>query len=400
MKSPPFTRGSAWSGLVIVYLGFMAMGATFHQIPPILPTVIADLGLSHGQGGMLMSLFALPGIVLSMSGGWLVDRHGARVVGSLGLLVMGAASMGLARAEGFSVILAARLLTGVGAVLAVLALQRMITRLFEGRPLGLPTGVAGSAVPFGIVLIYNSAGPLAASGGWRAVPWRTGLATLLVALFFFLASRAILGRRVRRATVAEASGRAADRPSPWRLIWLAGLIWFLVNGAMTAFLTFAPDHFLEQGLGLRERGLITSVPLWGSALAGPLVGWWADRRGGKGVFITAGMALLTLNLLLVAQGAAPPLVVALGLGASMALVVTPLLSLPGEVLPPSHHGRGFGILSTCANTGIFLLPPAAGAIRDGSAGYFWPFVMMAAVALAGVAAGLFLVRLQGKQEAA
>lgn len=382
-SQPLYPASLAWLGLAVLYLGFMSMGAMFHLVPPILSRVIEDLGLSHGQGGMLMSLFALPGIFLSLTGGWLVDRYGARVMGALGILVMGAATALLAGGENFPLILVARLFTGVGAVIGVVAMQRMVTRLFEGRPLGLPTGISGSAVPLGIVIIYNLAGPLADSHGWRAVPLRGGLVCVMVSVVFFLAGRTLFTRR----SVPQSPGEGDHPSSPaegLRLIWVAGLIWFFINGAMTAFLTFAPDHYLALGFGSRERGLITSIPLWGSALMGPLIGLLADRRGGKPVFIALGMGLLTLSLVLVAMDVAPPWLLGLGLGGAMALVVTPLLSMPGEILPPSHHGRGFGILSTCANAGIFVVPPLAGLVRDGSGGYFWSFLMMAGLALVGV----------------
>ena len=140
------------------------------------------------------------------------------------------------------------------------------------------------------------------------------------------------------------------------------------------------------------------MPLWISALRGPVVGWQADGRGGKVRFIVVGMSVLTVTLLLVAFDRAAPLVVGLGLGAAMALVVTPLLSLPGELLPASHHGRGFGILNTCANGGIFLMPPLAGFLRDGSAGYFLPFIMMAGVGLVGTMAGVGLARSYGNRK--
>ncbi len=390
-ETPLYTSATAWSGLLVLYLGLMSMGAMFHLIPPILSRVIADQGISHSQGGMLMSLFALPGIVLSLAGGWLVDRFGARLMSALGILIMGIATVALSRGDTFSLILFARLATGVGAVVAVVAMQRMVTRLFQGRSLGLPTGVSGSAVPVGIIIIYTMAGPLAESQGWRAVPWRAGLVCIVVSLIFFLAGRTLFKPAPLHDT-AESNSPKLDPSAGLRLIWIAGLIWFFINGAMTAFLTFAPDHYLELGFGSQERGLFTSIPMWCSAFLGPVIGLLADKYGGKPVFIASGMGLLTLCMALVTNTDVPPLLVGFGLGASLALVVTPLLSLPGELLPPSHHGRGFGILSTCANAGIFLVPPLAGKLRDFSGGYFLPFILLAGLALVGIVVAIVLHR--------
>ena len=74
--SPSFPATKAWFGLSVVYSGFLAVGFVFHFVPPVLPAVIEDLGITHGQAGLLMSLFALPGILFSMTGGWLADRFG------------------------------------------------------------------------------------------------------------------------------------------------------------------------------------------------------------------------------------------------------------------------------------------------------------------------------------
>ncbi|PID81669.1 hypothetical protein CSB20_01830 [bacterium DOLZORAL124_64_63] len=413
MNAPTYPAKTAWLGLGVAYLGLMAVGAMFHMVPPLLPEVLRDLGLNHGQGGVLMSTFALPGLLLSLYGGWLVDRFGAYRVGAAGLLVMGLASLGLARAVGFPIILVARLVSGVGSVLAMLGAQRMVTLLFGGRPLGLPMGVAGSAIPCGIIIIYNLAGPLSRRSGWRAVPWQLGLAALLTGALLLVLGHVLLRERrehrtagmgPRAATEKAVAGRPAagtdeKTTSVWAVVWAAGLVWFLANGAMTAFLTFVPDHFLTMGLGVRDRGLVTSMPLWISASMGPPVGLMADRFGGKAQYVTVGMGVMTATLLLVAYNQAAPLLVGMGLGLAMALLVTPLLSMPGELLPPSHHGRGFGILNTSANGGFFLLPPLAGFLRDGSAGYFLPFIMMAAVGLVGILAGVVLARLYGKWKA-
>ena len=61
---PLFPASTAWLGLGVLYSGFLAVGFVFHFVPPVLPDVIADLELGHGQAGLLMSLFALPGVIL------------------------------------------------------------------------------------------------------------------------------------------------------------------------------------------------------------------------------------------------------------------------------------------------------------------------------------------------
>ena len=395
-SAPSYPLAKAWFGLSVVYSGFLAVGFVFHFVPPVLPAVIKDLGITHGQAGLLMSLFALPGILFSIPGGWLADRFGERVVGSLGLAIMGAGTLVLASAGDFPLILVGRTISGIGAMSAVIALQRMVTRLFQGRPLGVPMGVSGSAIPLGIIVVLNQGGRIAAEHGWREVAFRTGFVSVVIAGGFLAASWFItkgraLGSSPETAT-APPVGVDDFLRRGLRAIWMVGIVWFCANGAMTAFMTFAPDHYLNLGFGIRAQGLLASIPMWGSALLGPVTGWLADRHGGKAAFIAWGLVLMGSSLLLVPLGIVSPLVIGLGLGVALAAIVTPTMSLPGSVLPPSHVGRGFGILSTCANVGIFAIPPVAGFVRDFSGGYRWPFLLMAGLAFLGVGAAEMLRR--------
>ncbi len=387
-----YPAGFAWLGLAAVYLGFLSVGFVFHFLPPILPVVIADLGISHGQAGLLMSLFALPGILLSLPGGWLVDRYGERLVGSGGVILMGVGTLLLGLAPSFSLILLARVLSGVGAMVGVVALQRLVVRLFAGRSLGLPVGISGSAVPVGIVIVLNVAGPLAETAGWRIVAQRVGGVTAVIGVVFAVVTWFITrGRELGREQKQDDKNLSLRSPR-FRPIWIAGAVWFSANGAMTAFMTFAPDHFQGLGFDVSARGLFTSIPMWTSAALGMITGWLTDRHGGRAAFMTVGMTMMGISLLLLPTAVVPPSLIGLALGLSLAAVVTPTIALPGVLLPPTHIGRGYGLLATCANVGIFIVPPVAGWARDLSGSYFWPFVIMGGVAIGGVVAAEILRR--------
>ncbi len=383
-RSHPFSTPVAWAGLAVIYSGFLTVGFVFHFVPPILPLMLKDLGINHGQAGLLMSLFALPGILLSLPGGWLTDRVGAPLVGGVGLLVMGLGALGMGLATGFGAVLAARTLAGVGVAVAVVALQRMVATLFAGRPLGVPMGVVGTAVPLGIIVILNVAGPWGASHSWRSVALGTGLVTIVVATVFGSASWLV----VRRGQVLPSRGRPTGMfPRGYSFIWIAALVWFCANGAMTSFMTFAPDHFFELGWSVRDRGLVTSIPMWGSVVLGPLIGWLTDHHGHRAAFIVGGMGLMAVSLAGIPGGAIPQVWLGLSLGTALAAVVTPLLALPGSFLPPERVGWGFGILATFANLGIFFCPPLVGLARDHSGEFTLPFLLMGGIAAVGVLAG-------------
>ncbi|MFH1844649.1 MAG: MFS transporter [bacterium] len=394
----------------MVYAGFCVFGMAFQFVPPLIPTLIRELQLNHGQAGLLLSFFALPGIIiLSIPGGYLVDRFGVRSIGTSGLGLMALGTAGMVLPVGYHWLLLLRAVAGLGAMVSVVAMQRTVTLLFTGRPLGLPMGIVNTAVPLGIVLALNGALPLAERCGWRNVAAVVAILAGLCCLgYLVMCSRLLAPAGERNATGQaprhsgptrlETDQRANDSPATatdtanvsFRLIWLAGAVWFFANGAVTSFVTFAPDHYLDLGLGAESIGIFVSLPMWCAALLGPLIGWLTDRRGGKGAIIATGMWVMAVFLIWVPSGIFSPLVLGLGLGLALCCLPTPLLSLPGDILSSSHHGRAFGILSACANAGIFLVPPIAGTIRDATGAYFWPFLLMAGVAAAGMVVAFWL----------
>ena len=70
-----------WVILYVVYLSVLAFALIFQSIPPILPLIISELHITYAQSGLLMGLFALPGLFISLLGGFLSDRYRMRPLG-------------------------------------------------------------------------------------------------------------------------------------------------------------------------------------------------------------------------------------------------------------------------------------------------------------------------------
>ena len=77
-----------WVILGVTTLSCLAFAITMQSVPPILSLVMAEFKLSYAQGGLLMSLFALPGIAISIPAGMLVDRYGQKTVGIICFALM------------------------------------------------------------------------------------------------------------------------------------------------------------------------------------------------------------------------------------------------------------------------------------------------------------------------
>ena len=79
---------NCWKVLFLVFLCKFTFGVVVQSVPPIISLLITEIGISHTQAGFLMSIFALPGIIISLPGGLLSDYYGARIIAMLGFLLL------------------------------------------------------------------------------------------------------------------------------------------------------------------------------------------------------------------------------------------------------------------------------------------------------------------------
>ena len=84
-------------------------------IPPLLPSIAEELLISPGRAGTVVTAYALAAAAFALVLGTASDRIGRKRLMCLALLVFGAASLITYRSSYFSILLTARLLTGLSA---------------------------------------------------------------------------------------------------------------------------------------------------------------------------------------------------------------------------------------------------------------------------------------------
>ena len=58
-----------WAVLAILCLARMSMGLHLQVVAAVAPFLIADLGLTYAEIGVLIGIFMLPGVFLALPGG-------------------------------------------------------------------------------------------------------------------------------------------------------------------------------------------------------------------------------------------------------------------------------------------------------------------------------------------
>jgi MFS family permease len=365
-------EGYRWVILGIVYLSILAFSFLFQSIPPILPLIISELELTYAQAGLLMSLFAFPGLFVSLLGGFFSDRYAMRPLGMGCFLLM----IGGILLVGFGVDLRmlwmGRMIAGVGAFTLSIILPKLISQWFKGRELGLAMGIFNTGVPLGSVICFGIFGKMGRLCGWRFPILLTGGYSFLISLLFFSFCQLPFPQRMESPRRVGLYNSLKEMGFP---IWWVGLAWLWYNAAFTSFATFAPNFFIQKGYTIEQSGFFIGIPLLGSLFLSPFTGHFVDRFKHQEWFIgMGGIALCVLVLSFNFSSSFLLLVVLMGIFSAM--IPAPIYSLPPEILKPENMGLGFGVLSTCASMGLFFAPYLIGKVKDFTDFYGWTFTMI------------------------
>ena len=280
--------------LGLVYASSVMVVMGINLIQPVLPAMIAPLGITDAEIGLVIAVYTAPAIVLAPLVGVAADRYGRRPLLAGGLLLFGTAGTAVAFAPGFGWVLALRAVQGIGFSAVIPLTIVLIGDLLEDRrevsgqgmkvfidrvgelflpPLGGALALIGWRWPF---LLYAAAVPL----GLLAFAWMPETRRK---------SADSLGRYLRDVA------RVARNPR-LLLAFAAGFLRFFLD---YAFFTYLPLFVVRShGLTTAGAGLLRSLLALGamvtSSQAGRLAASWDKGSLVLGAFIASGLALLAV----------------------------------------------------------------------------------------------------------
>lgn len=207
--------------LIGVCIALMAVSASVTGLNVAQREIAVALDASQSDVLWMINIYTITLAALLLPLGAVGDRRGRKPVLITGLVVFGVASIMAGLAPSTEVMLAARLLTGIGAAMIMPVTLAVITSSFpaeeRSKAIGTWTGVAAGG---GIIGMYLSA-LLVDFASWR---WLFVLPVLLIAAAFPIALRSIPNSR-------EPSERNFDLVgSVTSSLAIVGLIWALHEG--------------------------------------------------------------------------------------------------------------------------------------------------------------------------
>jgi len=261
-------------------------------IASLAPLLIADLGLSRSQIGLLAGFtfvifYTLVGMLLGVAS----DRWPRRTIIAWGLGLWSVMTALSGAARGFAHLALPRVLVGVGEATLTPAALSMLGDAFPARRLGLATGIYYAGLPIGTALSLGVAGWVAPRFGWRVCFYVFGVIGLAaVALLFTVrepARRAVAADTAAspslRSIVSDLRSALAGRPA-------LGLV--MLGGAALAYGSASALHGItwlvqERGFPFATaaytHGIMSVTSGFFGNLAGGWVADWCARRwrGGR-----------------------------------------------------------------------------------------------------------------------
>ena len=361
------TPGYAWVILAVVFIPSVAAVLNQMKVSALIPLLQAAFKVNLASAGLLMSVFAVTGTVLSLPSGMVVQKLGLKIAGmtAMGCVVLGSVLGALS--PSFPVLLCGRSLEGIGFALIAVVAPTAIAMWFPRAKVGTPMGIWATWAPLGTALTLAVCPPLAQARGWRTV-WWSGAALALLCFFLlavFLRPRPSAGetrqaaREERKGSIGEALGN--------RNIWFLTITMISFSFGLAATFTFLPT-FLKtvRAFSLERASLMTSVPMIVLMLASPLAGIALGRFGRHKLALSASILMMGVLLLLPFRVTGAWISVwAVLMGVTLAFIPTVCFSVAPAVMgKPELASYGLAALIFGQNLGVLIGPTYFGAVVD------------------------------------
>jgi len=387
----------AYALVVAGAFSYTALTFVWFSLPAYLTTLIADLGLSGTEAGLLAGAVPATYVPLALFSGLVVDRVGPTRGLAVGLVVFGTAQVGRSVATGFPAMLALTLLLGVGATAITFGLPKLVSVLFPPARTGFPSSVYLVGASAGTASAYALGRPVfgPALGGWRPLFLWSGVVAIGYAVVWLVTARA-LGLRAGESSNMETSRVPSVREDlvavlthrELRLVVAVGVAYLLITHGLQGWL---PTVLEARGLDPDTAGQTTTLLVVANVVGVLTVPGLADRFDARRRAVMGSGAVAAAGVAGIVVGGAGP-VAALGIVAAGYGVggLSPLV----RAIPPDLDGLGsrltgtaVGLVFAVGEVGGFLGPVLVGSLHDLTGTYAAGLTVLAAGGAVAVLAG-------------
>jgi predicted MFS family arabinose efflux permease len=379
-----------WLAVTVVIATGIVAALQVGKAAIAMPLVQAEFGLDLGTLGWLASIFAVLGMVGGIPAGTLAVGWGARRVLLLGLLAVALGAFLGAAAPRFSMLLASRVVEGLGFLLVIIAGPSILQRIAAPAQRDLAMALWSCFMPTGIALAMLAGLWLT---DWRLIWQITGaLAVIAIGLTLLVVPKTDAGTRPSWAGLAGDAGAVLTARGPL----LLALTFALYALMFFALFSFLPVLLMQRmQVSLATAGLLSALATTGNIAGNLIAGLLLSRGIGRVKLIIAASLVMGLCGIGIFLGLLPDtmtfLLCVLFAGAGGLIPATLLASAPLAAPATRLMPVVVGLMMQGSNLGQVVGPVAVGGVIEALG---WP----SAAGVVGAAALLAMLTALGLRD--
>ena len=374
---------SAHSVLWLVNISIIVSFVKIFELPPLIPTLVSDLGISYAQAGVFMSIYALAKCLGSSPAGFITDKWGAVPIMAGSLLGIGVFGLLGTLGNSYELLLLWRVLTAICVAVLFIAAVDAIPKIMPLEKVGFGIGLINGSLNIGIALALLLTPIITEFIDWRtALRATSGLCLMLFVLSLLQMRRneaPEAGSRDGEGAIEESSSFSELLRDPVVLLLsiATGILFVEMYGMLTWLPPYLTDVYQysasEVGLCSMMLGLaaIPASIVTGCLVTGMKRVLWLSLSGG--VIASSGILLLLAVELSAWQAA---LVVAFLTWGHSQIIVT-IMSLVSIIVPQNSTGKALGIVFTVGYGGSIFSTYLGGFLVSSTGSYSTSFTVFA-----------------------
>jgi MFS transporter, ACS family, D-galactonate transporter len=395
-SNKPLTA-ALWRVLILLGLSVFISYIDRSNLSIAAPALKDELHISPSQLGYLLSSFFWTYAMLQLVSGWLVDKLNVNWVFAGGFFLWSLATISIGVVHGFYLMLALRLLLGVGESVAYPSYSKIIALHYREEHRGTANSIVSAGLALGPGFGLLAGGLLISRFGWRA--FFIGLGGLsMLWLIPWIKWMPHESAAIHRDKGAVPSFSALFRQ---RSAWGTCFGHFGYNYVSYFLLTWLPYYLVRE----RHLSIVSMAKIGGSAyilaacmavLSGQLSDRWINAGATptrvRKTFVAGGMTGAGIFLLCAALSPTPFSVVLLTLGIiCQSIGSSNVWAITQTLAGPYAAGRWTGLQNFVGNLSGMIGPALTGVVLERTGHFYWPFAIVTAIALMGAASWVFIV---------
>ncbi|MBK8469740.1 MAG: MFS transporter [Actinomycetales bacterium] len=373
---------------VVVLAGGVAAALHLGKLPPAVPVLQVELGMTLVEAGFLLALIQLAGMLLGLVMGLAADGAGLRRSVITGLTVLSLAGAASGFTHSVAGLLALRAVEGLGFLLATVPAPGLLRRVVRPDRVTRVLGMWGAYVPFGTALGLLVGPRVLAGASWPVWWWLVAATTAAMAVAIAVVVPADPPAVSRTGGGPRWQARAAQTVRN-RGPWLGALSFCLYAAQWMAVIGFLPTLYAASGwggaVGATLSATVAAANVVGNVAAGQVLhrGWRPD------VVITLGFAGQAVGTFLAfasltADAPAARFVGALVFSAVGGLVPGAVFGLAPRLAPSEPTiSTTVGWIQQWSSAGQVAGPPVVAWIASSLGGWQWTWVVSLVCCLGG-----------------